>query len=194
MIISDEEAQGRLDSSENLASRLVEVRKIREGGRRLGNTNVPPALRSLIGSIAVQGEENQSDIARAFGVSQPSISGYANGLIGDRRESEIEEAIEKVEERKQETAKLPDSSLDEAHQMALNVMMKSLTGLGEKLADEEIMKSMKPKEVSRIASDMSKIVSVATGQDKQSSVVNNTKVIVYAPQQRKETSYEIIDA
>ena len=193
MIISDEEAQGRLDSSENLASRLVEVRKIREGGRRLGNTNVPPALRSLIGSIAVQGEEDQSDIARAFGVSQPSVSGYANGLIGDRREEEIEDAIERAEDKKKEAAKLPDSSLDEAHQMALNVMMKSLTGLGEKLSDEETMKSMKPKEVSRIASDMSKIVSVATGQDK-ASVVNNTKVIVYAPQQRKETSYEVIDA
>lgn len=190
MILEDDEAKARLDSSLNLSTRLMEIRKLKEGGRRLGDVSVPPALRSLIGSLAVQGDESQKDIAEAFGITQPSVSSYERGMVGNRRDSEIEEAIEKTEGKVEEAKQ---ATIEEAHQAALNVMVSSLGVISKRLAGES-PGVLKTKDLSRIATDMSRIVSVATGQDKNNNIINNTKVVVYAPQQRKETSYDIIEA
>ena len=187
MVLQDNEIEERLNSPKNLSTKLLEVRKLKEGGRKLGNTEVPPAVRSLIGSLAVQGEDSQKDIAEAFGVSQPTVGMSARGLIGNRVDASLKADIQEVEERVEKKEK---ASMDAAHQAALDVMLGSLGVLGSKLQNEAEL--MKPKDLSRIATDMSRIVSVATGQDKN-SVVNNTKVVVYAPQQRKESSYETID-
>tara|TARA_R110000868_G_scaffold16913_1_gene74922 strand:- start:628 stop:1206 length:579 start_codon:yes stop_codon:yes gene_type:complete len=192
MILSDDEASARLVSPSNLSNQLVEIRKMKEGGKKLGQVAVPLALRSLLGSLAVQGNENQSDIAKAFGVSQPSVSAYSRGLVGDRLDQDLMHNRIETEESVAVTTK---ANIDTAHQAALDVMMLSLSGLTNKMQDPEEAALLKPKELSRIATDMSKIVSVATGQDKdKNSVINNTKVIVYAPQQRKEDSYDFIDA
>lgn len=192
MILSDDEASARLASAGNLSNQLVEIRKLKEGGKKLGQVSVPLALRSLIGSLAVQGNENQSDIAEAFGVSQPSVSAYSRGLVGDRLDADLMQNKVATEESIEEEKK---ATIDLAHQEALDVMMLSLKGITAKMKDPEEVGLMKPKELSRIATDMSKIVSVATGQDKdKGNVINNTKVIVYAPQQRREDSYDVIEA
>lgn len=198
MILTDEESNARLGSKGNLVNILkdlaedsnnpnqsnpnVQVIPLKEGGRKLGDVAIPVALRSLIGRVAVQGDETQRDIAQAFGISQPSVGFYANGLAGDRIDHEISEDIA-------EARGIKSNNIEEAHNQALDAMVGAIGGIKDRLLDPDQLAAIKTRDLSRIASDMNKIVS---GAKQEAGVINNTKVIVYAPLQRREDQYETI--
>jgi hypothetical protein len=193
MILTDEEMDERLNSPDNLATNLVEVRSMRaNSGRTVGSTKIPPALRSLIGSIAVQGNEPQADVAEVFGVAISTVNLASRGLI--RNDGPLQkDLVEDLDEAKDRANTNKKATVDEAHEAAVDAMVASLSILTTKLKSDE-GQTLKPKELSRIAADMSKVVSGNKKDDPASNIINNTKVIVYSPAQNKERAYEVIEA
>lgn len=175
MILKDEDVEKRLTSPLNLVNKIknpnVDVLPCPKGGKTTGAKNIPPLVRELLGSFA--GQEKDSDIADAFDVSTNLIQKSEKGLIGNRYEPSL----------KQE-----DDRTDNAHEMALDLLMKSMGALGPKLLDSDL----KAKDLSRIASDMSKIVSSVRGNDDGKK--NHLRVIILAPEQKSLTDFEFIEA
>lgn len=182
MILKDEEVDARLVSPSNLLNQLKEklnqssvtVKPYPKGGRKEGDTAIPPLVRELISSLAQN--EDQSSVADAFGVSQPTVSGASRGLVGDRKEFEVN-----------------DVKRDEAHELALDCLMSSLGALSPALEKAKVDQSISPTKLSRIAADMSKIATSIKG-DKNSGTTNNTQVIIMAPTQKKLSDFDFIEA
>jgi hypothetical protein len=59
------ESDERLSRDDNLAAK-VEVRKLHEGGRKNGDTNLSPLMRTLIGAAA-EVDGNNAKTAKTFG-------------------------------------------------------------------------------------------------------------------------------
>lgn len=184
MIISHEEADTRLASKDNLINR-IEVRPMRKSG--FDSPRVPGMVRELLGSLAITSNEDKQDIAKVFSVSTSTVSRASRGLIGDRLNQELREKIDEVRDR-------DTRSLDEkkavAHNLVLDNLMTSLSTLAPKLVTDI---DMKPAVLARIASDMARISKHLTPEQKDVTI-NNTQVILYKPEQKKEESYETIDA
>lgn len=181
MILSESEVNERLDSTSNLMIRLkslsnrVEHRIIPQGGRTEGSVNIPPMVRELIGSLANEGNDTQSEIAEAFGVSQPTVSGSSRGLVGLRKEDGLRE-------------KVTETKINDAHDLALDAMVSSLTKLGGKMEEVE-----DPMKLAKIASEMSKITANIKPKDAPSAT--NVQVVLFAPNRMKrENEYESIPA
>lgn len=174
MILKDEDVEKRLTSPNNLLNLIknenVEVGTCPKGGRKPGDKSIPPLVRQLISGF---GDEHQDDVAEAFGVSQATISGARNNLVGDRFDPSIRQDEEKT---------------DNAHELALDLLMVSMGALKPKLLDSDL----KAKDLSRIASDMSKIVSSVRGNDDGKK--NSLRVIILAPEQKSLTDFEFIEA
>lgn len=181
MILEETDALDRINSVDNLINRL-KVRVLPHGGRKEGDIAIPEPVRHLLGSLANESEESQAQIAELFGVSQVTVSDAKRGLVGDRYDEDLDESNQKSTKR----------TADDAHDSALNCLMETLTGLGGKLKEES--KSMKAKDLSKIATDMSRVIGQLKPADKNGDQINNTQVIVYQPVQRKENQYEVIDA
>lgn len=176
MILKDEEVDLRLNSSGNLLNQLKDrliVRPMPNGGRTAGSTSIPPLVRELIGSFD---SESQVSVAEAFNVSQPTVSGASRGLVGDRKEFD----------------KKTETRIDEAHELALDCLMNSLKDMKPALDKSRLEGSLSPVKLSKIATDMSKIVSSIKG-DKNAGITNNTQVIIMAPPQKKLSDYDFIE-
>ena len=175
--MTDEEVQERLNSPGN----LVKVIEKHIGGRGHGSTNVPGSVRDLIAITAKNSNETQGEIAETFGIDQSSVSEYKKGMVGGRLDKNLQNVARNVEETK----------TDDAHNAALDCLMSSLSLLQPKLVDPEI----KPKDLSKIASDMSKIASNLKPKDKNDRDDGrlNVQVILVKPEQRKIENYEFID-
>lgn len=180
MLLEDHEVDSRLNSNENLIS-LLEVRKgvtilpTNPPLKKEGDTTVPPKVRELIGRLGNMGDSS-SNISELFGVSSKTVESASKGLIGNRFDADL--AI-KVKAR--------DEKIESAHEEALDLMVSCITNLKGKLNEVG-----KPEKLSRIASDMSKIISNLKDNGGDNSV-RNTQVIVYAPQVSKESDYETIN-
>lgn len=177
MILKDEEVEARLDSPKNLLNQLKNptiVKPIPTGGNKAGTKAIPPLVRDMIAGFK---NENQSDVAEVFEVTQATVSGARRGLIGNRLNEEA--AVNKGAEDRTE----------DAHSLALDCLMETLTALGPKVKDP----NLKAKDLSRIASDMSKIVGSVRGEQDKSGK-NNTQVIILAPQQKKLKDFDFIEA
>jgi predicted transcriptional regulator len=199
MILDEDEALTRLNSENNLCNILkkqredsddisfnsnrvssVEVLPMPQGGRKAGDKAIPPMVRELLGSLAVSGSEPHTDIAKVFGVSQPTVSNSARGLIGDRFEEDLEEKVSETKERKK----------DKAHELALDSLLGSLGIVSELITTEAGLTATK---AMRIAKDASQIISTLEGKDKN-PLESNVKVVLYAPTIKQENHYEVLDA
>lgn len=180
MILKDEDVDERLDSPNNLINKL-KVKVLPHGGRKEGQLGVPDEVRKLIGGLANASDERQADIAKVFGVSQPTVSAAKRGLVGDRFDEEVSESNDEVKK----------ATVEDAHESALNCLMDSLGSLGGKLKEEKT--TLKAKELSKIATDMSRVVGTLKPAEKEGNN-SHTQVVVFMPVQRKENQYEVIDA
>lgn len=176
MILKDEDVEKRLTSPNNLLNLIknenVEVGTCPKGGRKVGDKPIPPLVRQLISSL----DDSTKNVCDAFEVSQPVVTNARRGMIDDRFDSSLA-ASNQGEEK-----------TDNAHEMALDLLMVSMGALKPKLLDSDL----KAKDLSRIASDMSKIVSSVRGNDDGKK--NSLRVIILAPEQKSLTDFEFIEA
>lgn len=182
MLLTDEEVTTRLNHPDNvvnvISNNQVEVRPIKGPTKKNGDDSIPQPVRELFARLSHISGETDKAIAQTFGVSQPTVSMYARGLIGNRVDTDIAEAANSGKEER-------NRKLDKAHDTALDLMVASMDKLTTRL-DE-----VKAKDLSRVAKDMHSIVQ---GSNDKNSTVNNTQVILYAPRKKAEREYETIEA
>lgn len=175
--MNDDEIKERLESPNNLLNKLVEIRKM-PVGRRGGV--IPPMVRELVGSISNESEESQTEVAEAFGLTQPSISKSSRGLINNKLDTTLQASVSKSKEKKLETA----------HDLALDAMVESLTAI----TSEKLQAVDKPERLARIAESMSRISSNIKGNNDNSSKVA-VQVVLFQPNRIKtEDDYETVTA
>ena len=183
MILSDEELDARLSHPDNLAvesdsnsnsSSTFSVEQIHKGGRK--SDGIPPRVRTLIGGLSITSPESQKSIAETFNIGQSSVSQFSRGLVHNRRDDELSDEIGEVKK----------STIESAHEQALECLMDSLTTLAPRIQEET-----NPNKLARIAKDMASVTAQLKPKEEREKV--NLNVVVMTVPQKKLESYETID-
>jgi DNA-binding XRE family transcriptional regulator len=151
------------ESIQSLSTGL-EHRELRSPGQR--RSWLPTEERTQIAIAASTSGRSQEEIAQEHGISRQAVAQIKAGS-GLRDEKALEDAIELAREK------------------ALNRLMCAL-GL---LTDDKIS-SCDAKAISHIAANMAKVVEKTMPDDKKQQVV---QLIVYAPEQRSEKSFNVVE-
>jgi len=179
MILTDEELEAKLSSPSNLLNQVakdVEVQRIENNRKGVGDGNIPPLVRSLIAGVAHSSDETQKEIAKTFGVDNSSVSKISRGLVSSRKDDSLMEVIGGTKER-----------LESAHDLAVDALVNSLATLNNRLDQIE-----KPEKLAAVAERMSKIVDNLSGSNREENE-RTVKVILMAPVQRTEKYYEMVE-
>lgn len=177
MRITYAEMQRRLASERNIANgvEFKSTDKVSPVGQRSGCSNTPQEVRDLAGALALVPGVKQQTIAAELGMSQAAVSQYKTGHIGGRPDHP---QSKEMPEGKQ-------ANLDKIKDKALGRLMSSL-GL---LTDEKL-EDCSPKDLSKIAVDMSRIHQSLSPQQATGDKVN---LIVYSPQLRDESKFQVVE-
>ena len=175
MRITEKDAQRRVSSENNLANLAVThaVTPRRGSGKR--GPALPEFLRDTLSDLANQPDVKQTDISEAFGVSDAEVSFCKTGRIGGLPPTE-ERAVKR------------DDRLSKIKDTAILKLMSSLN-----LINDTDLAGCKPKELSAIAVNLSRVVKDHT---EQQSTLNGPQVnvVIYSPETRPESKYKVIDA
>jgi len=171
----------KLSGSKVVPSTEVVIIEKPSKGRNEGDVNVPDSLRQIIGEEAVlNGRKSALGLAGMFGISPSSVSAYANGATStksyDIPSSSISTHISRSRERAiKRASKTLNASLGAISQDKLDYTdAKDLAGIAKDMS--VIIKNLEPE----------KVLPTNDGQPV-------TQFIVYAPQFRKEESFETIN-
>jgi hypothetical protein len=174
------ESDERLSRDDNLAAK-VEVRKLHEGGRKNGDTNLTPLMRTLIGAAA-EVDGNNAKTAKTFGVSDRAVANYRKGRtsrstpIKAEARAEVEEVVEVVKDQKQDIKSKATSRLDSLFNGPIS---------------EENLSTLKPREAVSVAKDLATVIDRVSVRE--SGHEQRVQVVIFAPRQREEKEYEAID-
>jgi len=127
---------------------------------------VPPAIQELIGISA--NIDGPSVAAREFGVSVQTATKYRDNKTNEELRDKIE------------------SQLTDIRDTAMEKLMLSLG-----VITPESMNGIKPKIASDIAANMSRVVEKTLPKDR--GAINAPTIIFYAPRQRAESDFEVIE-
>jgi len=153
----------RLDHPDNLCNRLVEFRPLNNGGKTVGDVNLPPSLRTLIASVAVQ--DGAKTAAQAFDLSPAGAHKIAKKEIEAGR---VESKTDKIREK----------ALD------------SLASLFDSVITAETLGTLKTREGIGAAKDLASVVERIAPKTVGG---NNVQFVVFSPRIRAEEEYEAID-
>jgi hypothetical protein len=183
MILTDEEVDSRLNHPENLLNKVlpVKVLPIPRGGKTEGKTDMPVEIKKLLGSLANQGTDTQSEIAEAFETNQMQISNMKRGLAGGVRiDKELTASNKRVINKQEER-------VESAHELAMDGLMSSLGRLNPKLAEIE-----DPMKLAKVAGQLSKVASDLRPREKNENTANVQVVLMNVPQ-KEVSDYEVIE-
>lgn len=139
---------------------------------------LPEAFRKLISSSAVRGESN-STVARAFGISESSVSAYKNGATSTSSYQNPSPPLA------QSNKNLRENIANKAHRRILS----ALKGITQDKIDSAGLKNL-----STLAKDMSVVAKNMEDRiaDSPSLNMNGPNYVFYAPRVKKEDEYEVI--
>jgi predicted transcriptional regulator len=173
----------RLNSSSKVNSVVkqeVVIEDIPSKGRNDGDVNVPESLRKVIGAThATEGREAALQLANMFGISDSSVSAYANGSTSTKSyHNPVKNLREHINKRKERVSKRAFGKMNDALQ-AINP---------DKLSD------CNARELASVAKDMSVIIK---NMEPPPAPINEgdgnkPQFIIFAPQFKKEEHYETI--
>jgi hypothetical protein len=174
------ESDERISRDDNLAT-TVEIRKLHEGGRKNGDTNLTPLMRTLIGAAA-EVDQNNAKTAKTFDVSDRAVANYRKGrtshstAVVPAARAEVEEVVETAKDQKQDIKSKATSRLD---------------SLFDGPISQENLATLKPREAISAAKDLATVIDRVSvrqpGDDKR------VQVVIFSPRQREEKEYEVID-
>jgi hypothetical protein len=185
-IVSDKEFDSELSkispsraeiNSPKVQPKVIEINR----GRGNGNVEVPESLRKIIGEESqINGRASGIELSKQFGISPSSVSAYANGATStssyNNPNPEISNHISNAKEH-----------------ISTRARSKLMRAIGH-ITDEKL-KGAKATELSTVAKDMSAVIrNMEPERDKGNTQVNGPTFVFYAPQQRKEETYDIIYA
>lgn len=186
-IVSDSDFNSELNNSSQIKREVpitipkptAEVKELPTKGRGEGNVEVPDALRKVIGEESViNGRESAIELAKSFGLSDSSVSAYANGSTStatyDKNPNiaHLLKAKERISKR------------------ARKVLVQSLNHItNEKLEVAKVV------EVAAVARAMSAIVKDMEPPQPKSVIETNgggPTFVFYSPQTRKEETFDMV--
>ena len=180
-IVSDEELEKELNNGNTrIPVNGIVIPKENDHGRNNGDVNVPESLRKVIGQDSIEnGRSSALALASSFGISDSSVSAYANGATSTAQYNggnrELRKHNNKVKERIVSKAR--------------SRLISSLNHI-----TPEKLQEAKLKDVSAVARDMSMIIKNMEPQDVENEDNKpNVNIIFYAPNTRKESEYDVID-
>lgn len=186
IFLTEEQVEARLNSKDNLArlrrnEKAVErnpkfiisedtlVRPENNGGRREGDTNIPPFIRELVGTLANM--EPSKAVAEVFGVSKSQTDQYKAGCITPGvRDPALSQKI--------------NENLGRAHELAIAKMVESL----ESISSKELTNA-KVRDKASIAADLARVAEKLTPKE-ESKASGDFQLIVYSPTVRAENFYQ----
>jgi len=176
---TQEEFYNQLDNDKNICkdtARIVPIsiegKKINTTGRGLGNTEIPIEMKALLGGLAkISGS---SQVAKDFGVSKHSVDNYRHGKINHKVDPLLLSMNKDLEKN--------------AKERAASIVLRNLGLIDDRSEDFE---NMSTKEL------IGTTIGLATIRDKMSDknvVLNNqAQVIIYAPQEKDKSAYNVIE-
>lgn len=174
-VISDEELQSELDKNNDQRpdGKVVSINR----GRGDGNNEVPQALRNVIAEEAITRIGTLKDLANIFDVSPSSVSAYKNGATSTRSyhnpDQQLKKHVDSVKDKIKNKA-----------QARILLAMRHIT--------EEKIQDAKLKDITGLARDMSAVIKNMETNGGQGNT--NITYQIYAPRERKESEYEVVDA
>lgn len=181
-IVSDDDFLQELESYREPHRNVVpSVEPLPTRGRDKGDNNVPDSLRKIIGEEhLLNGRHAAQALAADLGISKSSVSAYAKGATSTTTYNEPKKSIlDHINKSRQRAIKKASNTLNSA--------LSSIT--------QEKLDYSDAKDLSAIAKDMSVVIrnlepqsSDGVGSDKQMP-----QFVIYAPQVRQESAYEVID-
>lgn len=190
MFINDEEFDRRVNRDDNLITKLRKDKnhkgrgEIKDGqGRQKGDNNVPPIVREIVGTLAQF--DSRSSIADAFNVSPAQVSNYKNGMVTPQLGDSHDENI-----RLQQAI---DRNLSRVRDKALEKLVMTL----DAITPEKVHTTVKAKDLSAVASNLSSIVQKSMPiaiqrRIHESSGSAQVQLNLYAPTTKDEQDYEVI--
>lgn len=160
---------------------LASIESLPKKGRTSDDVATPASLRKIIGETSViDGRQAALRIAEDFGVSKSSVSAYAKGATSTKTYKEPAKGIiDHINRSRQRAVKRASHTLNAA-----------LAAVSQEKLDYA-----DAKDLAGIAKDMSVIIrNLEPPQaDVSQSGPSSPQFIIYAPQFRKEESFEVID-
>lgn len=177
MLIDHKDAERRLNSASNIANKFARGEVRHETHRTAGRNkqNVPEEIRETTGALARAGVP-QKELADALGVSQAAVSYWENGKTSpNQRKESLEKGVADKTERIRDTA--------------LNKLMATLG-----LIDDEKLANCDAKDLTRVAVGLSQVAANTAPRERNDGHSAAVQVVVYAPPQRDEERFKVIDA
>lgn len=198
LIITEEEARQRLGNPENLANKHgfriqdeynkqrengpnndddqpVSIRPINNGGRREGDTNVPPVIRATAALLAQSGEPTR-EVAQALGVSKTSVDQYKEGNTSFGRPN-------------RELRSILKQNMEQVNEKAVTRLLKGLDFMDFENNDK--MAKLSYRDMSAILLNLGKLVDSKLASEGDTK--DPTRLIIYAPAIRNEANFTVIE-
>lgn len=165
----------RFSNDENKNNQTARIENINRG-RGEGNTEVPDALRKIIGETAIEvgNKETLAELAGPLGISSSSMTAYKNGARSTASyDSPAPDLKKHVDDKRVRISNKAKSRLMHA--------------LNEITPDK--LKDVKARDLAGIAKDMAVVVRQMEPESVSDEKTRNIQFVFFAPQVRKEESF-----
>ena len=171
MLLDKADLERRLKSPRNILN-LPQLQRQRcaivsmpRNGRTKGATNIPSPIKIMAGVLAKT--ESAKDVADALDISKSSVYKAS----GTNAPAEVKAAV--------------DNTTEKIRDLALDKLMGSLG-----IINDETLANVSAKDASSIARNLATVANQLSPRD---AVASGATLIIYAPQQRQEKHFPVID-
>jgi hypothetical protein len=174
------ESDERLQDEDNLCAK-IDVKPLHVGGRKNGDKNLTPMMRTLIGAAA-EIDGNNKETAKTFGVSDRQVANLRLGRtshatsIDPVAKSEIVEAVQTAQDARAQVREKATSRL---------------ASLFDEAISEENLATLKPREAISAAKDLATVIDRVTPKEGGSD--NRVQFVIFAPRVKEEKEYDTVD-
>lgn len=175
-VVEDDDFEAALNDCGPIAK--VEVIDLPTPGRKEGDVNVPDSIRSIIGETSeVNGRQDAIALAKTFGLSESSVSAYANGASStatyDNPKPSIVDVITKSKQR--------------IGRKAAKIAIKAVDNI-----DDVKLSNCSAVELAQVAKSMGSLVSQMSPDESSKSDHRPQIIQFFAPPMKTEQQFETI--
>ena len=181
--LAEEKMAVRLEKTEELREKISgsvlplsgSVLPLYRGGRKVGDTNLPPELRTVIALMANGPHGSVKETAKTFQISEAHAQNLKQGKVnGKTKDAQLVHDVEKLK--------------GTVYERALDKTLAVLDRIGGE-EDEDEMKTLGVIQKARLARDLSAVAKNMTPEHRE---VNIGQVVVLNPAEKKEEDYQVV--
>lgn len=177
-LVDDIEFDSQVENTNRPEITRAEIIDINKG-RGEGNVEVPESLRKIIGETSItDGRQEALALAKSFGISESSVSAYANGANSTNKYNTGNEELRK--------------HVKGAKQRIVSKSKRILNKALDNITDEKLEKA-KLKDIATVVNAMTGVIERLDEKEESDRGNNAPQFIVYAPQIRQENNYPVIN-